>query len=223
MLIAKGTAESRPLYYFIAMKKENKKTLIIALLTFCLGVFVGLYISPRPSPEPVIKYVPLSPISVEKDSADLTPISARQPDSIIYITVYRDRPANAEPAAPDVPSQSIIDTLASYRATVEDWNVERIYKETLINSDTLGHATLEATVQYNMLTGMNFQYIPVQRQETTISASRRLEGYGLMNITNQYSSLGLGVKFGRVGVHAIGGYDYKGTAFVYGAGMMVTF
>lgn len=192
-------------------------TVLVAVLCFFIGRWTA------PDPEPVVKYVQLPPITIKKDSSDLRPILVTKPDSIVYITVYRDKPDSIKPAPLEPPVRADIDTLASYRATVEDWNIERLYQETLIDSDTLGLATLEATVQYNRLTGYNYKYLPVQRQETTIVPGRRLGGYGQINFTNQYSSLAIGVKFDWLGVHAVGGYDYKGTSFIYGGGIMVFF
>jgi len=176
------------------------------------------------TPDPEIKYVALPSIEVKKDSSDLRPISATKPDSIIYITVYRDKPENVDHAPPDAPARPVIDMLASYRATVEDWNTERAYEETLIDSDTLGRATLRATVQYNKLTGLNFDYTPVQRQKVTVIPSRkRLDGYGLGTVTNINTTVGVGAKYGSFGLHIVGGYDYKSSAAVYGAGVMIIF
>ncbi len=146
------------------------------------------------------------------------------PDSIVYITVYRDRPTIVDSAPPEQPQRREIDTMASYRATVEDWNARRVYADTLINSDTLGRATYRATVQYNKLIGFDFQYEPRQKTVTTVvSAPVRLQPYAIGNITTQWSSVGLGLKYGKIGVHVIGGYDYKTENPSIGAGLLVVF
>lgn len=186
---------------------------------------IGLLISPRPTVERTdTTYDPLPPIMVSKDSTELRPISDVKPDSIVYITVYRDRPVIVYSAPPEQPQRAVVDTMASYRATVEDWNASRVYADTLINSDTLGRATYRATVQYNKLTGFDFQYEPRQKTVTTVvSAPVRLQPYALANITTQWSSAGVGVKYGKFGVHVIGGYDYKTENPSIGAGLLVVF
>lgn len=204
---------------------QNKALLLGIVLSLCLGIVIGLYIAPRPKAESTeTTYDPMPPIVVSKDSTELRPVSATKPDSIIYITVYRDRPANVEPAPPQAPSQPIIDTMASYRATVEDWNIKREYADTLIDSDTLGRATYRATVQYNKLTEFDFRYEPRQKSVTTVvQPPARLQPYALANITTQWSSVGVGLKYGKVGFHVIGGYDYKLENPSIGGGLLVVF
>lgn len=205
----------------------NKKFTVAEaiVLSVIAGIIIGLFIAPRPKVERTdTTYDPLPPVVVSKDSTELRPVLDAKPDSIIYITVYRDRPVIVDSAAPEQPQRPAIDTMASYRATVEDWNARRVYADTLINSDTLGQATYRATVQYNKLIGFDFEYNPRQKTVTnTITDPVRFQPYVVGNITTQWSSLGVGVKYGKFGVHVIGGYDYKSENPSIGAGLLVIF
>lgn len=52
---------------------------------------------------------------------------------------------------------------------IEDWATKRLYKETLFDIDTLGTCTIDATVQYNRLSLLEYSYIPITKSvETTL-------------------------------------------------------
>jgi hypothetical protein len=198
---------------------KTKHLLIVCALSLLIGFVTGLFIAPRPKIETGTTYEPLPPVEVSRDSSELRPISSTKPDSIVYVTVYVDRPAIVDSGPPPM-----IDTLASYRATVEDWNIRREYADTLIHSDTLGVATYRANVQYNKLIGFDFRYTPVQQATISIMQSpTRIQPYMLGNITTKGSSAGIGLKYGKIGAHFIAGYEHSAAKMYAGAGVLFEF
>lgn len=168
-----------------------------------------------------IRYIDAPPIHIEKDSTELRPILERYTQSILYAEMNTTEP-------PLVDSAGDIQALqAEERTPTEtelDWNVERTYKEVVLDSDTLGRAEVTATVQYNTLTSLHFDYTPRQREVIrTIHERNRAQGYAIMNATTNNASGGIGLKYGRVGVHAIGGYDYRNNKSFIGGGILVFF
>jgi len=176
------------------------------------------------SSEPTTTYRTLRPVAVSKKGTELAPVSATRRDSIVFVTVYRDPSAAPVSGPSDTRPTTIIDTAASYRATVEDWNTERRYEETLLESDTLGTAHLRATVQFNRLTALDFQYTPRQKSTVIVTPPKNtLRPYALTNITTRWANVGAGLKYGKVGIHAVGGYDYQTGSMALGAGVLVVF
>ena len=51
-------------------------------------------------------------------------------------------------------------------AILSDWATERRYKETLFDSDSLGRCSVDATVKYNRLNSLEYEYIPVNKVTT---------------------------------------------------------
>ncbi len=204
-----------------------KRGWILPIVLLSIALLIAVFFLGRGSVRTsfaTVTYKPLPTVSVSQGESELTPIIAEKPDSIVYIVRYRDRPANDESAPPECQPEPVIDTLASLLATVEDWNTRRVYADTLINSDTLGRATYRATVQRNKLVGFDFDYEPRQKSVVTVVPPKnRLQPYALANATTQAAELGAGVKYGRIGVHVVGGYDYRSEKMVFGGGILVVF
>ena len=99
-------------------------------------------------------------------------MTVRVPDSIKYITVYRDQMASPSNMS-EVVEPPEIDTAASLAATVRDWNVERTYAGMLFKSDTLGTANYEAKVQYNTLTSLKWDFTPKVKEVMQIKNPHR--------------------------------------------------
>lgn len=174
--------------------------------------------------EPTFTYEPLPTVAVSRSGTELAPVSEMPRDSIVFVTVYRDRPVAPKGVPPDISLPPLIDTVASYRATVEDWNTERTYRDTLLHSDTLGTATLCATVQFNRLTGLDFRYTPRQKSVVIVVPPKAtIQPYALTNITTRWANVGAGLKYGKVGIHAVAGYDYQTGTPSLGAGLLVMF
>lgn len=50
---------------------------------------------------------------------------------------------------------------------ISDWGTKRLYSEKIFDIDTVGTCTIEASVQYNRLTLLSYNYIPITKQIIT--------------------------------------------------------
>ena len=145
------------------MSDTAKKALVL-LLCALLGFIIG---RATRSGEVVTEW--REGAKTEGSTVPPEPVVIRVPDSIKYITVYKELPTDttgsADIIAPEPPPQ--IDTAASLAATVKDWNLERTYAGTLFRSDTLGTLNYSAKVQYNTLTSLVWDYTPKIKSITT--------------------------------------------------------
>ena len=92
--------------------------------------------------------------------------------------------------------------------TVKDWNLERVYKDYLFKSDTLGTLEYDINVQYNRIKSFSYNYTPIYKEVTKerkrtfipyVSAS-----YSTFNIVG----IGLGTYYHNLGVGAEYQYNY---------------
>ena len=153
------------------------------------------------------------------------PVVIRVPDSIKYITVYKERPSDttdsADIIAPEPPPQ--IDTAASLAATVKDWNLERTYAGTLFRSDTLGTLNYSAKVQYNTLTFMAWDYTPKIKNVTTTKTPAFRPFVTVRANTFEQMSVGGGILFKNTGFEASYIKDFKSQKNGLGIGFIVCF
>lgn len=153
------------------------------------------------------------------------PVVIRVPDSIKYITVYKERPSDttdsADITAPEPPPQ--IDTAASLAATVKDWNLERIYAGTLFRSDTLGTLNYSAKVQYNTLTSLAWDYTPKIKSITTTKTPAFRPFVTVRANTFEQMSVGGGILFKNTGFEASYIKDFKAQKNGLGIGFIVCF
>ncbi len=166
----------------------------------------------------VVKWRDATPISAEVKSP--VPVVVRVPDSIKYITVYRDQMASPSNMS-EVVEPPEIDTAASLAATVRDWNVERTYAGMLFKSDTLGTLNYSAKVQYNTLTSLKWEFMP-KVKEVTITKERTIRpfvGVGY-NTFNQMNATG-GVFIKNIGLSATYISDFTERKNGVGIGIMI--
>ena len=92
--------------------------------------------------------------------------------------------------------------------TVKDWNLERVYKDYLFKSDTLGTLEYNINVQYNRIKSFSYNCTPIYKEVTKerkrtfipyVSAS-----YSTFNIVG----VGLGTYYHNLGVGAEYQYNY---------------
>lgn len=141
------------------------------------------------------------------------PIVINKPAEIKYIPVYttvRD-------------TVKVLDTLASMQATVEDWNLQRVYAGTLFQSDTLGTLNYSAKVQYNSLTSLAWDYTP-KVKTVTITKSPVFRPFAAVRYnTFEQASIGAGVFVKKIGVEASYLKDFKAQKEGFGIGVIVCF
>lgn len=92
--------------------------------------------------------------------------------------------------------------------TVKDWNLERVYKDYLFKSDTLGTLEYNINVQYNRIKSFSYNYTPIYK-EVTKERKRTFVPY----ISTSYSTfnivgMGLGTYYHNLGVGAEYQYNY---------------
>lgn len=129
------------------------KKLLPIILSFVIGFFIGRTTSQKESikyikgdtihdsimiPPPVSEFIPDNPKYVYKYDTTYLP-----KDSIIYVT-------------------ESVDTAA----ILADWIKCRYYDLQLFNTDTLGVLNVRANVQYNRLSNLTYDYIPVYKKVT---------------------------------------------------------
>lgn len=209
--------------------KTRYKVIILAA-TLISGIVIGRLTTAE---KVIVQWRDAPPINGEIKQPE--PVTVRVPDSIKYITVYHETRSvstdNCDGGIPVLDSISKgyvsetwskqIDTLASYRATVEDWNLERTYAGMLFQSDTLGTANYEAKVQYNTLTSLKWDFTPKVKEITTIKIRtvRPFVGVGY-NTFNQVSATG-GVFIRNIGLSATYISDFTERKNGVGIGIMI--
>lgn len=188
---------------------------IILAATLISGIVIGRLITAE---KVVVKWRDAPPISAEIKAP--APVVICVPDSIKYITVYRDQMASPSNMS-EVVEPPEIDTAASLAATVRDWNVERTYAGMLFKSDTLGTANYEAKVQYNTLTSLKWDFTPKVKEVMQIKTRtvRPFVGVGY-NTFNQASVSG-GVFIRNIGLSATYVSDFAERKNGVGIGIMI--
>jgi len=163
------------------MEKKNwwKIGVIIAsaVLLFGLGFFIGKKREPEVIIKTETKYVELPPIhdSIPKP----VPVYVKQPADSLNILLALIEEGKYEEYFPERVRDSLIYvTKEDTAAVIRDWATERVYKETLFDTDTLGRFAFDAKVQYNRLQNFDYTFTPVQKQtETTIRTVRTFLPY----------------------------------------------
>lgn len=119
---------------------------------------------------------------------------------------------------------NVVDTVRSYRATIEDWNTERMYSQTVFKSDTLGELSYTASVQYNRLKKFAYSYDPVVRIDRQVLTKDKYRPYVGMdyNSFNQ-ATLSVGLLKGRIGINANLVRDFDSSKFAVGTGLKIVF
>jgi hypothetical protein len=163
------------------MKNKNwwKIGVIIAAAILLFGL--GFYVGKKREPEVIIKtetkYVELPPIhdSIPKP----VPVYVKQPADSLNILLALIEEGKYEEYFPERVRDSLIYvTNEDTAAVIRDWAAERVYKETLFDTDTLGRFVFDAKVQYNRLQNFDYTFTPVQKQtETTIRTVRTFLPY----------------------------------------------
>lgn len=201
------------------MSDTAKKALVL-LLCALLGFIIG---RATRSSEVVTEWK--EGAKTEGSIAPPEPVVIRVPDSIKYITVYKERPVDttgsADITAPEPPSQ--IDTAASLAAMVKDWNLERTYAGTLFRSDTLGTLNYSAKVQYNTLTSLAWDYTPKVKNVTVIKNPAFRPFVTVRANTFEQMSVGGGILFKNTGFEASYIKDLKAQKNGIGIGFIVCF
>lgn len=145
----------------------------IAILLFLSGIYIGKknvkviekivteYVPGEPVhdsiPYPVPYYV-VEPVDTANLIAQCVKDGIYQelfPEKVIYLT------------------DSTQFTKPDSTAIMADWATKREYKETLFDIDTVGKCTIDATIQYNRMSNLKYDFNPVYKQQTVYVESKR--------------------------------------------------
>ena len=152
--------------------------IIIAVLAiFGLGFYIGRAREPEVIVKEKIKYVELPPVHdtlyKPKPYEVIVPV-----DSMNIIMEAKLSGLLAELFPNDGKKDTVYVTKADTTAIMRDWASERLYKETLFDSDTLGRFSFSAAVKYNRLAKFDYTFVPMQKQtETTVKTTRKYLPY----------------------------------------------
>lgn len=163
-------------------KKKANWWKIGVILAFIVAAFIGgFYLGAKREPEVIvkekIKYVELPPIhdSIPKPVS----VYVREPADSLNILLALIEEGRYQEFFPEKVRDSLIYvTKEDTAAVIRDWATERLYSETLFDSDTLGRFDFNARVQYNRLENFDYTFKPIQKQtETTIKTVRTFLPY----------------------------------------------
>ena len=143
---------------------------IVALLLFGLGFYLGRKKDPEVIIKTEIKYVELPPVHDTIDKP--VPYKVIEPVDSLNIIMEAKMSGLLGELFPEK-KDTVYVTREDTAAVVKDWAMERLYSETLFDSDTLGKFTLNAAVRYNRLSNLDYTYSPVQKQTETITKTTR--------------------------------------------------
>ena len=131
------------------MKKEVLNYAVAVVLSLALGGLAGWRMAgKRSAVSEEVKYV-----RGETFVADI-----ELPATRVELLPERLRFADTE-----IPADAVFPDSVDLRPTAYDWNISRQYPETLFD-DLRGKLTVDATVQYNRLQGLNVEFVPVEKQ-----------------------------------------------------------
>lgn len=192
------------------------------------GFFIGRATIPM---KEVVRYVRLPAVRGSLTSFDLTPIAETFSGQLKFITVFRDVPAQADPQHPLKLVDPVawpaagreIDTLASYVATVVDWNVRRTYAKTLFDTKELGKFSFTAEVQYNTLDGFDYDFQPTQREVTQVKTMLWQPFASIEYNTFEQGSVGIGTFYKNVGGQVKVVRDFRGQRTAVGCEVFLKF
>lgn len=139
--------------------------IIIALLFGVAGFFIGRSTIDN-KPKVIVKYIKgetirdsipyPQPYYVEKPVDTFNIIKRCVKDSI-YCELFPKK----------IITEYIEITKEDTNAIIMDWASKRMYSDTLYNNDTIGTCVVDATVQYNRLSLLSYQFTPMQKNTIT--------------------------------------------------------
>lgn len=213
---------------------------ILRLIGLLVAGFIGYLIGSSHANKVIeggVEYRLIDDIVIKKDSSTIKPLEVVHPSAYDFrhidtkLGALRLMRANITALTPSLLDLDVtqfnkeqISDIANVYAAARDWHLERKYSEVLIDSDTLGRAVLNLTITKNAIKDLECTYSPVQKVVTKlVTPKKRLGGYSVFNVTNANTTLAIGGRYGSLGLHVAGGYDYKQAKPIIGAGMLFLF
>lgn len=161
--------------------------LLYVLLLLGGGTFWGTKLVKPIEQEPI--YIQGEPVEIEVPYP--VPVKVKEPCDTMDI--IKDCVQNGKYAEffPERIKDSLvyIPTSKDTLAIVNDWGTERMYEETVYNSDSLGTAVVNATVKYNRLTYLNAEIIPVVKEVPYLIEPKKISPFVGFGFTTDVSLL----------------------------------
>ena len=178
---------------------NSKKIIFSLLLVGIVSGIVGFFIGRSNEIETTTKWIKVETIHDTVPREKLVTKYVIVPELLSYVekkkdtTIITTKPINKDSAISE---------------TVKDWNLERVYKDYLFESDTLGTLEYNINVQYNRIKSFSYNYTPIYK-EVTKERKRTFVPY----ISTSYSTfnivgMGLGTYYHNLGVGAEYQYNY---------------
>lgn len=180
-----------------------KKTafIILGLILLLIGFFVG---RSAIDVKTDVKYVKgktiIDTVFIPSPYAENKPIKDK------LVPVYKKDSTGIE--------SSELDTAKSKDATIQDWNVERKYANTLFNNE-YGSLSYDISVQNNKLSSFKYNHTPIQKETNTYKEKVWQPYASASYSTLNYVGVGLGIFYHDVGFGAkyVTDFNKKGVEF----------
>lgn len=182
-----------------------KQTIFSLLLVGIVSGIIGFFIGHSNNEIKSIQYLEGETIHDTIPKEKLVPKYINVPALLSYSekqNVYiNNRDSTVITTNPENKDSAIVET-------IKDWNLERVYKDYLFKSDTLGTLGYDIHVQYNRIKSFSYNYTPIIKEVTKerkrtfipyVSAS-----YSTFNIVG----IGLGTYYHNLGIGAEYQYNY---------------
>lgn len=167
----------------IDLKEEKRSRVLKTILTLILMAAFGAggfltgrkTISPITVDKPI--YIPGDTIKIEVPVP--TPVYVTRPADTADIIAKCVRDGIYAELFPEKVRDSLIyvPTAEDTLEIVRDWATERYYEKKIFDVDTLGTATVRAKTQYNRITEMSAEVIPVVKTVTQVMPQKKYEPF----------------------------------------------
>ena len=178
---------------------NSKKIIFSLLLVGIVSGIVGFFIGRSNEIEITTKWIKGETIHDTVPIEKLVTKYVIVPELLSYVekkkdtTIITTKPINKDSAISE---------------TVKDWNLERVYKDYLFESDTLGTLEYNINVQYNRIKSFSYNYTPIYK-EVTKERKRTFIPYASASYsTFNIVGVGLGTYYHNLGVGAEYQYNY---------------
>ncbi|MBF0651301.1 hypothetical protein IR083_21005 [Dysgonomonas sp. GY75] len=174
--------------------------LVCLIIDYGLGFYIGRYYIKEST---VTKYITGETITGSVDSSKFELVKEEKPE-----IQYRDTGST---------KIKYVNLPADTAAIIADWELKRTYKAMVFESDTLGKLEIFPTIQYNRLTGLDYNFTPTIRNNYIIK-TKVLQPF----LSGSYSTLGYVGVGGGVFYHKLGvEYQYQLDCKSGGRGHMI--
>lgn len=178
---------------------NSKKIIFSILLVGIVSGIVGFFVGRSNEIEITTKWIKGETIHDTVPREKLVTKYVIVPELLSYVEKKKDT---------TIITTNPINKDSSMEETVKDWNLERVYKDYLFKSDTLGTLEYNINVQYNRIKSFGYNYTPIYK-EVTKERKRTFIPY----ISTSYSTfnivgMGLGTYYHNLGIGAEYQYNY---------------